>query len=89
MPLNHGNKFYCQLLIDPNRYKLAEQLAQQENKKITAYLRELVYAGLALRSADYKQAEEDDSELWKQSVQRRVQGRMRSKQQSGESEQDA
>jgi hypothetical protein len=89
MPLNHGNKFYCQLLIDPNRYKLAEQLAQLEGKKVTAYLRDLVYAGLALRSADYTKAEKDDSELWKQSVQRRVQGRMRSKQGEGVSEIDA
>jgi len=90
MPLNHGNKFYCQLLIDPNRYKLAEQLAKQDgNKKVTAYLRELVYAGLALRSAEYAQAEKADQLLWEESVQRRVQGRMRSKQEGKVSETDA
>lgn len=90
MPLNHGNKFYCQLLIDPNRYKLAEQLAKQDgNKKVTAYLRELVYAGLALRSAEYSQAEKADQLLWEESVQRRVQGRMRSKQEGKVSETDA
>ena len=89
MPLNHGNKFYCQLLIDPNRYKLAENLAEQEGKKVTAYLRDLVYAGLALRSAEYKSAQESDEQLWKESVQRRVQGRMRSKQEGTGSKQDA
>jgi len=80
MPLNHGNKFYCQLLIDPNRYKLAENLASQDGKKVTAYLRELVYAGLALRSSEYESAKEADEAAWRESVKRRVEGRMRSRQ---------
>jgi len=89
MPLNHGNKFYCQLLIDPNRYKLAENLASQEDKKVTAYLRELVYAGLALRSSEYTKAKEADEAAWKDSVRRRVEGRMRSKAEGKVSETDA
>jgi len=80
MPLNHGNKFYCQLLIDPNRYKLAENLPSQDGKKVTAYLRELVYAGLALRSSEYESAKEADEAAWRESVKRRVEGRMRSRQ---------
>jgi hypothetical protein len=89
MPLNHGNKYYCQLLIDPNRYKLAESLASQENKKVTAYLRELVYAGLALRSSEYETAKEADEAAWRESVKRRVEGRMRSKQEGKVPENDA
>jgi hypothetical protein len=89
MPLNHGNKFYCQLLIDPNRYKLAENLASQDGKKVTAYLRELVYAGLALRSSEYKAAQEADEAAWKDSVKRRVEGRMRAKAEGTVSETDA
>jgi hypothetical protein len=89
MPLNHGNKFYCQLLIDPNRYKLAENLASQEGKKVTAYLRELVYAGLALRSSEYTKAQEADEAAWRDSVKRRVEGRMRSKAEGKVSEIDA
>jgi hypothetical protein len=89
MPLNHGNKFYCQLLIDPHRYKLAESLASQEGKKVTAYLRELVYAGLALRSAEYQNAKEADEEAWRESVKRRVEGRMRSKQEGKSAAVDA
>jgi hypothetical protein len=89
MPLNHGNKYYCQLLIDPNRYKLAENLASQEDKKVTAYLRELVYAGLALRSSEYTKAKEADEAAWKDSVRRRVEGRMRSKAEGKVSETDA
>jgi hypothetical protein len=89
MPLNHGNKYYCQLLIDPNRYRLAENLALQEGKKVTAYLRELVYAGLALRSSEYKDAQEADEAAWRESVKRRVEGRMRSRQEGKVSEADA
>jgi hypothetical protein len=89
MPLNHGNKFYCQLLLDPSRYRLAEKLAQKESKKVTAYLRELVYAGLAMRSEDYAKAEQEDLKLWEESVQRRVQGRMRSRRKGKVSETDA
>jgi len=89
MPLQHGSKLYCQLLIDPNRYKLAENLASQEDKKVTAYLRELVYAGLALRSSEYTKAKEADEAAWKDSVRRRVEGRMRSKAEGKVSETDA
>ena len=91
MPLRHGQKVYCQLLLDMNRYKLAEELAAQEGKKVTGMLREMVYMALekALPASDYKAAEAADRAAWAESVQRRVQGRMRSKQQPGESERDA
>lgn len=82
MPLNHGNKFYCQLLLDPHRYKLAEKLAADQGKKVTGLLREMVYQALeeALPSTEYKAAETADEAAWRESVKRRVEGRMRSKQ---------
>jgi hypothetical protein len=88
MPLRHGSKIYCQLLLDTNRYKLAEKLAATEGKKVTGLLREMVYAALekALPASDYKAAEAADKAAWAESVQRRVQGRLRSKQPEGESE---
>ena len=89
MPLKHGNKHYCQLLLDPHRYQLAENLAEAEGKKVTALLREMVYAGLSLRSAAYEDAKKADEQVWKESVQRRVEGRMRSKQEGKVSETDA
>lgn len=91
MPLRHGSKLYCQLLLDEHRYKLAEKLAAQEGKRVTALLREMVYAGLekAVPASDYKAAEAADRATWAESVQRRVQGRMRSKQQGKVSEDDA
>lgn len=91
MPLRHGSKIYCQLLLDTNRYKLAEKLAAAEGKKVTGLLREMVYAALekALPTSDYKAAEAADKAAWAESVQRRVQGRLRSKQPEGGSEIDA
>jgi hypothetical protein len=91
MPLRHGSKIYCQLLLDTNRYKLAEKLAATEGKKVTGLLREMVYAALekALPASDYKAAEAADKAAWAESVQRRVQGRLRSKQPEGGSEVDA
>jgi hypothetical protein len=85
MPLRHGSKIYCQLLLDTNRYKLAEKLAATEGKKVTGLLREMVYAALekALPASDYKAAEAADKAAWAESVQRRVQGRLRSKQPEG------
>ncbi len=91
MPLNHGNKYYCQLLLDPYRYKLAEKLAVAEGKKVTALLREMVYAALekSLPASDYKAAQAADEAAWRESVKRRVEGRMRSKQDGKVSETDA
>ena len=82
MPLRHGQKFYCQLLLDRNRYLLVDELAKQQGKRTTALLREMVYSALekALPSSVYRAAEAADHAAWADSVKRRVQGRQRSKQ---------
>jgi hypothetical protein len=81
MPVRQGHKWYCQLLLDVNRYTLLEQMAEEQNKKVTVLIRELIYQGLqaALPASAYKAAEKADAALWAESVRRRVQGRMRSK----------
>jgi len=91
MPLQHGSKIYCQLLLDSHRYKLAEKLAASEGKRVTGLLREMVYTALekALPASDYKAAEAADKAAWAESVQRRVQGRMRSRQEEAGLGQDA
>lgn len=91
MPLKHGNKHYCQLLLDPNRYRLAETLAAAEGKKVTGLLRDMVYAALekALPSSEYKAAEAADEAAWRESVKKRVEGRMRSRQERKQPEKDA
>lgn len=91
MPLKHGSKLYCQLLLDPHRYKLAENLAAGEGKKVTALLRDMVYTALekALPASEYKAALAADEAVWRESVKKRVEGRMRSRQEQGESDKDA
>ena len=90
MPLKHGQKVYCQLLLDSSRYKLAEKLAAERNLRVTAMLRDFVYTTLAqIAPEEYGIAEEADKQAWNESVQRRVQGRMRSKQQRNEPGTDA
>jgi hypothetical protein len=91
MPLKHGNKHYCQLLLDPHRYRLAEALAAAEGKKVTGLLRDMVYAALEkiLPSSEYKAAEAADEAAWRESVKRRVEGRMRSRKEGKVSETDA
>lgn len=85
MPLRHGQKWYCQLLLDTNRYKLVEKLAAVENKRPTAWMRDVVYAALEkqLPSSEYKAAEAADQAAWAESIKRRVEGRQRSKQEGG------
>lgn len=88
MPLRHGQKYYCQLLLDRNRYQLVEKLASLQGKRPTALLREMVYAALekALPASEYKAAEAADHAAWAESVKRRVEGRQRSKQEEGASQ---
>lgn len=91
MPLRHGSKYYCQLLIDPHRYVLAERLAAREGKRVTALLRELVYAGLEkmVPTSEYKAAQASDEAAWRESVKRRVEGRQRPTQETEESQGDS
>jgi hypothetical protein len=84
MPLRHGQKFYCQLLLDQHRYRLLERLAMQEGKRPTALMRDMVYAALekALPASDYKAAATADQAAWAESVKKRVEGRQRSRQEA-------
>ena len=57
---------------------------------MTAMLREFVYSALSqIQPQEYGTAEQADKEAWAESVQRRVEGRQRSKQEKGESDKDA
>jgi hypothetical protein len=82
MPLRHGQKWYCQLLLDTHRYQLVEKLAAKEGKRPTAWMRDMVYAALEkhLPTSEYKAAEAADQAAWAESIKRRVEGRQRSKQ---------
>ena len=76
MPVRHGSKVYCQLLLDANRYIVAETLAESKGKKVTALLREYVYDALLKELPDmYKIAKDADEKRWIESIQARVAGR--------------
>lgn len=91
MPLQHGKKLYCQILLDQHRYRLLEQVAAKEGKRTTALMREMVYAALEriLPASEYKAAEAADHAAWADSVKKRVEGRLRSKQQAGQDSLDS
>lgn len=92
MAHQHGAKLYFQLLLDPHRAALMEQLAEAEGyvkekkdgtKKIntTAWLRDSLYRYLTSRVDEslYKVAKAKDDALWQESVRRRVEGRTKTK----------
>ena len=77
MALRHGNKSYYQVLIDPNRAELIEKSAEKKGIKGTAGVREVAYEALEREfpSSEYKIAEAKDELMWRESVQRRIEGR--------------
>lgn len=82
MPLKHGSKIYCQVLLDKNRYQLAKALADRRGVRVTAMMREVVYKFLeAELPQEYGFALMADNEAWQESVQRRVQGRINAREQ--------
>ena len=81
MPVRQGGKFYAQVLLDLNRYKLLEKMAAELDTKVTALIRRFVYQALEerLHPSTYRAAERADAALWAASVQRRVEGRRRNR----------
>ena len=77
MAQKHGNKNYYQVLIDPHRSRLIEKIAKEENMRGTAWVRQAAYEKLqrVMNTGEYKIAEAKDDLLWRQSVQRRIEGR--------------
>jgi hypothetical protein len=74
----HGSKRYYQLLLDPHRAELLEQLAQDAGMRTTAYARELMYSAIkrSTETATYGLAEAQDQALRRKSIQNQVQGRL-------------
>jgi hypothetical protein len=78
MALKHGNKTYLQILLDPNRAKLVLDQASLEGIRATAWVRQAVYNELRrqLPASVYKEAAAQDEAVWRESVRRRVEGRV-------------
>lgn len=81
MAIRHGNKTYMQILLDPHRAALLMAMAEQKSLRPTALVREMVYRCLErdLPSSTYKEAVAKDDAAWKESVRKRVEGRMKPK----------
>lgn len=97
MAHKHGAKLYFQLLLDPHRARLMEELAEKEGyvknrkdgtKKIstTSWLRDSLYAYLSSKVDDslYAMAKARDEALWRESVRKRVEGRSKTKSQEAD-----
>jgi hypothetical protein len=86
MAIRHGNKTYLQILLDPHRAELLKQVAESKGVRPTAWIREAVYMMLEMQVQPkvYRVAAEKDEETWRESVRKRVEGRMKNKRQSEE-----
>ena len=81
MATQHGRKKYLQILLDPARHELANQLAKEHSLRTTEWIRRTSYAALEreLPAAVYRGAEASDEALWRQSVLNRVEGRAKAR----------
>jgi len=80
----HGRRWYLQILLEPHRAKLLEELSEKYEKRMTAVAREIIYLGLRdrLPAHIYNEAKAKDEALWKESVRNRIEGRTRSRNKS-------
>ena len=77
MATRHGAKTYIQLLLDPHRAELLQNLAAEEKLRPTAYMRDALYTHLkrVLPASVYDDALAKDQAVWQSSVKNRVDGR--------------
>jgi len=80
----HGSRVYYQVLLQPNRAELVNELAKEAGVKSTEMIRRMVYSYLEreLPASVYKQALAADEAVWRQSVRKRVEGRGKSREAS-------
>jgi len=86
MALKHGNKTYHQILLDPHRSQLVSDLAADKGIRPTAWIRNAVYSELKrqLPLSVYKASEARDEAIWRESVRRRVEGRLPTKEENAQ-----
>ena len=84
MAIRHGNKTYLQILLDPNRAQLLMDVAESLKVRPTSWIRDVVYRQLesCVPGDSYQKALEADQEVWEESKQRRLKGRLRLKKES-------
>lgn len=77
----HGHKRRFQVLLDPNRAELFDQLAQKEQLKTAAFLRDQLYEALELLvpRARYNKAAKADAQVRSAWIERQADLRRKSK----------
>ena len=80
----HGSRRYYQVLLQPNRADLVEEIAAEKNIRATELIRQMVYQALErdLPASIYKAADAADQAVWRQAVRNRVEGRTKSRRES-------
>ena len=81
---NHGSRRYFQVLLQPHRAELVEEIAAEKNIRATELIRQMVYQALErdLPASIYKAADAADQAVWRQAVRNRVEGRTKSRRDS-------
>jgi len=81
MATKHGNNLYIQLLLDPARGSLLEKHAEEKGVKASALARDLIYSWLSSNTEPtvFEAAEALDRAQWRESVQKRLDGRKRNR----------
>ena len=84
MAIRHGNKTYLQILLDPNRAELLKEVAESQNMRPTAWIRDTVYKVLeaSVPVETYAAAAAKDDAVWQASIRKRVEGRLKSRRES-------
>lgn len=86
MATDHGNKKYCQILLDPYRFAEAEKLAAEAGIRTNAWMRDAIYRHMerVLPASVYNDAVAKDTAAYREAIRRRIQRRTEGKQQKSE-----
>ena len=81
MATKHGNNVYIQLLLDPARASLLQKIADEKGLKLSALARDAIYSWICshTESTEFEAAEALDHARWRESVQKRLDGRKRNR----------
>jgi hypothetical protein len=83
----HGRRRYLQILLEPTRADLLEEMAKEKGMRLTGLAREFIYDGIKRASSVpvYKEAEAKDAAIWRESVRNRIEGRTKKRKEIEES----
>ena len=91
MAATHGRRRYLQILLEPTRAELLDEMAKEKGMRLTGLAREMIYDGIrrATSVPVYKEAEARDQAIWRESVRNRIEGRTKKRKEIEESAGDS